>query len=103
MGRKHPRTVWRPVPLRLVKYTCGGTEHVLGTTLLDRRRYSVTPLADLSHARWGIEEMFKVGEQFLEVDEFHGRTERLAQQELWAHFNLIAMTRSFTNRDAALC
>ena len=37
------------------------------------------------------------------MDEFHGRTERLVQQELWAHFNLIAMTRSFTNRDAALC
>ena len=92
LGRKHPRTVWRPVPLRLVKYTCGGTEYVLGTTLLDRRRYSVTALADLYHARWGIEEMYKVSKQFLEVDQFHGRTESLVQQELWAHFNLIAMT-----------
>ncbi len=29
--------------------------------------------------------------------------ELLVLQELWAHFNLIAMTRTFTNRDAALC
>ena len=27
------------------------------------------------------------------VDEFHGRTERGVRQELYAHFNLIAMTR----------
>ncbi len=101
--RKHPRVEWRPVPLRLVKYTHGGTEYVLGTTLLDRQRYSVAALADLYHARWGIEELYKISKQFLQVDEFHGRTERLVQQELWAHFNLIAMTRSFTNRDAALC
>ena len=38
-----------------------------------------------------------------EVDQFHGRTESLIKQELFAHFNLIALTRCFTNRDAALC
>ncbi len=103
LRRKHPRTHWRPVPLRLVKYTHGGTEYILGATLLDRQRYSVAALADLYHARWGIEELYKSSKQFLEVDQFHGRTERLVKQELFAHFNLIAMTRSFTNRDAALC
>ncbi len=103
LRRKHPRTAWRPVPLRLVKYTHASTEYVLGTTVLDRQRYSVAALADLYHARWGIEEMYKISKQFLEVDEFHGRTESLVKQELFAHFNLIAMTRSFTNHDAALC
>ena len=77
--RKHPRVEWRPVPLRLVKYTHGGTEYVLGTTLLDPQRYSVAALADLYHARWGIEELYKISKQFLQVDEFHGRTERLAR------------------------
>ena len=103
MRRKHPRTRWRPVPLRLVKYTHGGTEYILGTTLLDRQRYSIQDLSNLYHARWGIEELYKVSKQFLEVDQFHGRTESLVLQELFAHFNLIAITRSFTNRDAALC
>ena len=68
--------------------------------MLDRRRYRVADLSDLYHARWGIEELYKVSKQFLEVDQFHGRSERLVKQELFAHFNLIAMTRLFTNRDA---
>ena len=107
LRRKHPSTPWQPVPLRLLKYTHGGTEYVLGTTLLDRQRYSVAAsvaaLADLYHARWGIEELYKISKQFLEVDQFHGRTESLLKQELFAHFNLIAITRSFTNHDAVLC
>ena len=103
LSRKHPRTHWQPVPLRLVKYTRGTTEYVLGTTLLDRQRYRVAALADLYHARWGIEELYKISKQFLEIDQFHGRSERLVKQELFAHFNLVAMTRLFTNRDAELC
>ena len=103
LSRKHPGKRWRPLPLRLVKYTRGATEYVLGTTLLDSRRYRVAALADLYHARWGVEELYKVSKQFLEVDQFHGRSERLVKQELFAHFNLIAMTRLLANRDAALC
>ena len=103
LSRKHPGKRWRPLPLRLVKYTRGATEYVVGTTLLDSRRYRVAALADLYHARWGIEELYKVSKQFLEVDQFHGRSERLVKQELFAHFNLIAMTRLLANRDAALC
>ena len=103
LSRKHPGKRWRPLPLRLVKYTRGTTEYVVGTTLLDSRRYRVAALADLYHARWGIEELYKVSKQFLEVDQFHGRSERLVKQELFAHFNLIAMTRLLANRDAALC
>ena len=102
LSRKHPGREWRAVRLRLVKYTRGTTEYALATTLLDRRRYRVDALADLYHARWGLEEMYKISKQFLEVEQFHGRSERLVKQELFAHFNLIAMTRLLTNRDAAL-
>ena len=92
-----------PIPFRLVQYTHAATTYVLGTTLLDRRRYQVGELADLYHARWGIEEMYKISKQFLEVQQFHGQSERLVKQELYAHFNLIAMGRLFTNRDADCC
>ena len=97
---ERPDTRWRPLPLRLVQYTHASTTYVLGTTLLDSRRYRVAELADLYHARWGIEEMYKISKQFLEVQQFHGQSERLVKQELYAHFNLIAMGRLFTNRDA---
>ncbi len=103
LSRKYPRTHWQPVPLRLVQYTHASTTYVLGTTLLDPSRYRVADLADLYHARWGIEEMYKISKQFLEVQQFHGQSERLVKQELFAHFNIIAMTRLFTNRDADLC
>ena len=103
LSRKYPGREWRAVRLRLVKYTRGTTEYAFGTTLLERRRYRVDALADLYHARWGIEEMYKISKQFLEIEHFHGRSERLVKQELFAHFNLIAMTRLLTNRDAALC
>ena len=103
LSRKYPDSVWRPVPLRLVKYTHATTTYVLGTTVLDPRRYRVADLADLYHARWGIEEMYKISKQFLEVDQFHGQRERLVKQELFAHFNWIAMTRLFTNRGADRC
>ena len=103
LRRRHPGRQWRPLRLRLVKYTRGGTEYALGTTLLDRRRYRVDALADLYHARWGIEEMYRISKQFLEIGHFHGRSERLVRQELFAHFNLVAMTRLLTNRDERLC
>ncbi len=103
LSRKYPGRSWQPLPLRLVKYTHGGTEYALGTTLLDRRRYRVGALSDLYHARWGVEEMYKISKQFLEIEQFHGRSERLVKQELFAHFNLLSMTRLLTNRDQALC
>ena len=46
--------------------------------------------------------MYKISQQFLEVEQFHGQSERLVKQKLYAHFNLIAMGRLFTNRDASL-
>ena len=67
-------------------------------TLLDRQRYSVRNLADLYHGRWSIEELYKISKQLLTVEEFHGQTERTVQQELFAHFSLIALARLFTNR-----
>ncbi len=100
---RYPDTVFQPLSLRLVKYTHASTTYLLGTTLLDARRYPIAALSDLYHSRWAVEEGFKISKQFLEVEQFHGRSERLVLQELWAHFNLIAMTRTFTNRDAALC
>ena len=102
LSRKYPGRRWHPLRLRLVKYTHASSTYVLGTTLLDRRRYRSGDLADLYHARWGLEEMDKISKQFLEVEQFHGQSERLVKQELYAHFNLIAMGRLFTNRDASL-
>ena len=92
-----------PIVLRLVRYDIGESRYVLATTLADTERYSRKDLSELYHGRWSIEELFKISKTTLAVEEFHGRSERGVRQELYAHFNLIAMARLFTNRgDAAL-
>ena len=89
-------------PLRLVKYEIAGCAYVLGTTLLDRRMYPVADLSDLYHERWGVEELYKVSKQPIDIEDFHGRSERGVRQELFAHFVLIALTRLFSNHGEGL-
>ena len=71
---------------------------MLATTLSDPDRYGTAGLCDLYHGRWSIEELYKTSKHVIAVDEFHGKTERGVRQELYAHFNLIAMARLFSNQ-----
>ena len=95
--QQQPDAVLQPVPARFVNYTAGGNDYTLATTLLDRKRYSRHALADLYHARWGVEEHYKVVKRLLRLEPFHGQSEDLVLQQLWACFTLIAMTRLFAN------
>ena len=95
--QQQPDAVLQPVPARFVNYTAGGNDYTLATTLLDPKRYSRHALADLYHARWGVEEHYKVVKRLLRLEPFHGQSEDLVLQQLWACFTLIAMTRLFSN------
>ncbi len=97
-----PGRPFEPVDLRLVRYTHGDGEYVLATTLADASKYTLDDLSDLYHGRWGIEELFRISKTVIAVEEFHSRTERGIRQELYAHFNLIAMTRLLSNRGDGL-
>ncbi len=83
--------------LRLVRYEIANQSYFLGTTLLDRGRYRVADLSKVYHARWGIEELYKISKRTLRFERFHGKSERKVKQELFAHFVLITMTRLFSN------
>jgi hypothetical protein len=87
-----------PLQLRLLKYEIAGSPFCLGTTLLDADRYPLHALIDVYHARWGIEELYKISKCLFNVEDFHARTERGVKQELFAHFVLITLNRLFTNR-----
>ena len=91
-----------PVDLRLLRCTHRDSECALATTLADTDKYTLDDLSGLYHGRWGVEEMFKTSKAVIAVDEFHGRTERGVRQELYAHFNLIAMTRLLSNHGDGL-
>lgn len=50
---------------------------------------------DLYHGRGGIEELYKVSKQFIDVEDFHSQTERGVKHEIYGHFLLINLVRLF--------
>jgi len=95
---KNPDIKIIPLKLRLVKYKVSETTYILGTTLYDNKKYTISELSDLYHSRWGIEELYKISKQLIEVEDFHSQTERGVKQELYAHFVLITLNRIFSNK-----
>jgi hypothetical protein len=93
----HPEIKIEPLQLRLVKYVFSQTTYVLGTTLTEQS-YTIKQLSDLYHARWGIEELYKISKKLIDVEDFHAQTERGIKQELFAHFILITISRIFANK-----
>ena len=98
---QHPDIEFRPLSLRLIKYVIDGKTYTLGTTLLDGDVYQKAAFPDLYHARWGIEELYKISKQLVGVDEFHAQTERGVKQELFAHFVLLTLNRILANHTEA--
>ena len=97
--KKHPDIEVAPLQIRLVKYEIGGTTYCLGTTLTEpQQRYPIREFMDLYHARWGVEELYKISKRIIDVEDFHARTERGVKQEVFAHCVLITMNRLFANQ-----
>lgn len=90
--KEFPQMKFVPLKIRLIKYKVKGTDYCIGTTLIDEH-YTIDALKDVYHARWGIEELYKISKKLIEVDDFHGRSERTVKQEIFAHFVLITMSR----------
>ena len=99
--RQAPQADLRPLRVRVLKYTAGPTQYALATTLQDGALYPLPALSNLYHARWGVEEGYKVVKRLLRVEPFHAQTERGVLQELWAACSLMAMARLFTNHAEA--
>jgi hypothetical protein len=95
---QYPDIVFIPLRLRLIKYVVAQTTYVLGTTLIDEGLYRTDDFADLDHARWGVEALYKISKVLIDVEDFHGQTERGVKQELFAHFVLITLNRLLTTQ-----
>ena len=101
MSKQYPDIQFEPLTIRLIKYTLAGHTYCIGTTLIDER-YTIEALKEVYHARWGIEELYKISKNMIIVDDFHGRSERTVKQELFAHFVLITMSRHCANESEDL-
>jgi len=96
---KHPELEIVPIQTRLIKYQIGDNTYCLGTTLIDQNRYSnIQDFIDIYHARWGVEELYKVSKRIFIIEDFHAKSERGVKQEIFAHFVLITMNRIFANQ-----
>ena len=92
-----PDTVFKPLKMRLIRYTAGDTVFALGTTLSEEDGFSVGDLAEIYKERWRIEEHYKTAKWFLALDSFNAETERGVLQELYANFVMITATRLMTD------
>jgi len=96
---EYPNLEIVPLQMRLIKYQIGDDTFCLGTTLVDQNQYSNTQnFIDIYHARWGVEELYKVSKRIFVIEDFHAKGERGVKQEIFAHFALITMNRIFANR-----
>ena len=96
---KNSNLVIIPIQFRLLKYQIGETVYCLGTTLIDQKKYSnMQEFIEAYHARWGIEELYKVSKGVFNIEDFHAKSKRGVKQEIFAHFVLITMNRIFANQ-----
>jgi Transposase DDE domain len=83
-----------PITLRLVRVKLKTETEVLITNLLDTELYPAELFKDLYHQRWQIEEQFKRQKQWLEIENFSGRSAEAVRQDFHAKqvtHNLTAM------------
>ena len=94
--RVNPKLEIKPLQLRLVKYCIDGKSYCLATTLMD---VGITEkdFQDVYHARWGVEELYKISKQILSVEQFHAKSERGVKQEFYAQFALISVNRTIAH------
>lgn len=85
---------FNPIKLRLFKYKIGDELYVCATTLIGKQ-YPLSEFPRVYHGRWGIEELYKISKQFVQVEDFHGKSERGVKQELYGHVLLINIARIF--------
>ena len=96
---EHPNLEIVPLQMRLIKYQIDDDTFCLGTTLVDQNQYNNTQeFIELYHARWGVEELYKVSKRIFIIEDFHAKNERGVKQEIFAHFALITMNRIFANQ-----
>lgn len=83
-----------PIKLRLIKYKIDDETYVCCTTLLGEQ-YPLNEFPAVYHGRWGIEELYKISKEFIDVEDFHSKSERGVKQECYAHLLLINLARIF--------
>jgi hypothetical protein len=90
-----------PIRVRLIRVKLKSETEVLITNLLDDELYPVALFKDLYHQRWLIEEQYKRQKQWLEIENFSGKSVESIYQDFYAKqvtHNLTAMMTSVSQK-----
>ncbi len=80
-----PKTSKVFIKMRLVKIKLDSGEiELLGTSLIDNKKYNTKVLKDLYHLRWKVEEAYKMLKTRVNIEEWSGRTARSIHQDFHA-------------------
>ena len=85
----------RPLRLRLIRVELdAGEVEVLITNLMDEQAFPASEFRELYHLRWGAEENYKRLKQWVEIENFSGKSVLSVKQDFYAKVlttNLTAM------------
>lgn len=74
----------KPITLRLVRVDLPNETEVLVTNLMDEETYDCSIFKSLYHLRWGIEENYKRLKQWVEIENFSGKSALSVKQDFYA-------------------
>jgi len=73
-----------PIQLRLIRVELDNEVEVLITNLMDTDQYPAHIFKSLYHLRWGVEEHYKRLKQWVEIENFSGKSTLSVQQDFYA-------------------
>jgi len=73
-----------PISLRLVRVDLPNEVEVLITNLTDKSKYDVSIFKSLYHMRWGVEENYKRLKQWVDIENFSGKSALSVLQDFYA-------------------
>ncbi len=85
-----------PIKLRFICIDLdNGKKEVLITSLLDREKYPYEIFRELYHARWGVEESYKLMKHRIEIENFSGKSPEVIKQDFYARILTLNLSSIF--------
>jgi len=82
----------KPIRLRLIRVKLKKETEILVTNLLDDERYPATIFKELYHLRWGVEDNYKRQKQWLQIENFSGKSALSVKQDFHAKIASLNIT-----------
>jgi len=84
--------------IRLIKVVLDtGEIEILGTSLMDKKKYKPEVFKDLYFLRWGVEEAYKMLKSRVGIEQFSGRTAKSIYQDFYAKVFMMTLCSALSH------